>query len=423
MAAKSFAIDDAAPWVGTVALVAVAAAVAAGLAVFGVGAGWPAGEVATVASAVVLLGAALACLAHARLARVRREHDARVAVLRARFEKVARQSKESVANCASELDYQYNHSRDELIRMKDLLGDAIGKLLTSFTSLNDLATRQKELAVTIVQGAGGGGSEQVSVERFIRDTTNVLQDFVDSTTQNSEHAALVVEKMGRINSAVAAVVKVLEEIEGISRQTNLLALNAAIEAARAGETGRGFAVVADEVRALSERTSHFSQQIRSQIGTVHELIHETEGAIDEMASHDREAAVRSKQDFDGTMGAIQQVNTLTASRVRDLAGIVDETERQVGVAVTSLQFQDMTTQLIGHTQVRIEQGRKLLAGLYGVGDVLASVAALPLDADEPSPEHAARFQRVTELLEQVRSVTHRNPVQAAQMSHGDVELF
>jgi hypothetical protein len=30
---------------------------------------------------------------------------------------------------------------------------------------------------------------------------------------------------------------------------------------------------------------------------------------------------------------------------------------------------------------------------------------------------------VTELLEQVRSVTHRNPVQAAQMSHGDVELF
>ena len=142
-----------------------------------------------------------------------------------------------------------------------------------------------------------------------------------------------------------------------------------------------------------------------------------------MASHDRESAVRSKEDFDGTMGAIQKVNALTASRVGDLSALVEEIERQVGVAVTSLQFQDMTSQLIGHTQVRIEQGQKLLAGLYGVGDVLASFAAMPLSADDQSGEQAARFQRVTELLEQVRSVTHRNPVQAAQMAHGDVELF
>jgi methyl-accepting chemotaxis protein len=123
------------------------------------------------------------------------------------------------------------------------------------------------------------------------------------------------------------------------------------------------------------------------------------------------------------MGAIQKVNALTASRVGELSTIVGEIERQVGVAVTSLQFQDMTSQLIGHTQVRIEQGQKLLAGLYGVGDVLASVAAMAPDTADPSAEHAARFQRVAELLEQVRSVTHRNPVQAAQMAHGDIELF
>jgi hypothetical protein len=73
--------------------------------------------------------------------------------------------------------------------------------------------------------------------------------------------------------------------------------------------------------------------------------------------------------------------------------------------------------------VRIEQGQRLLAGLYGVGDVLASVAAMSPDTADPSAEHATRFQRVSELLEQVRSVTHKNPVQAAQMAHGDVELF
>jgi methyl-accepting chemotaxis protein len=391
MVAKSSVVHSAPDWVVAAGATAIGTAA---LAALGLRGGWAGVDVAAAALVVAAVGGA-----------------------------VARQSKESVANCASELDYQYNHSRDELVRMKGLLADAIAKLLGSFTSLTDLATRQKELAVTIVQGASGGGAEQMSIDRFIADTTAVLQAFVDSATQNSQHATLVVEKMDRINGAVSAVVKVLEEIEGISRQTNLLALNAAIEAARAGETGRGFAVVADEVRALSERTSHFSQQIRSQIGTVHELIRETEGAIDEMASHDRESAVRSKEDFDGTMGAIQKVNALTASRVGELSTIVGEIERQVGVAVTSLQFQDMTSQLIGHTQVRIEQGQKLLAGLYGVGDVLASVAAMSPDTADPSAEHAARFQRVAELLEQVRSVTHRNPVQAAQMAHGDIELF
>jgi len=420
MVAKSSVVHNPPDWV--VAAGAAAVGVAA-LAALGLRGGW--GGVDTAAAALVV-AAAVGATAWAQAVRVRRlraECSARVEALHERFENVARQSKESVANCASELDYQYNHSRDELVRMKGLLADAIAKLLGSFTSLTDLATRQKELAVTIVQGASGGGAEQVSIDRFIADTTAVLQAFVDSATKNSQHATVVVEKMDRINGAVSAVVKVLEEIEGISRQTNLLALNAAIEAARAGETGRGFAVVADEVRALSERTSHFSQQIRSQIGTVHELIRETEGAIDEMASHDRESAVRSKEDFDGTMGAIQKVNALTASRVGELSTIVGEIERQVGVAVTSLQFQDMTSQLIGHTQVRIEQGQKLLAGLYGVGDVLASVAAMAPGTADPSAEHAARFQRVAELLEQVRSVTHRNPVQAAQMAHGDVELF
>jgi methyl-accepting chemotaxis protein len=393
------------------------------LTTLGLVAGWPIAHLASAVLLLLLATGVLIFVSRWQFARARAAHEARLDALQERFEKVAKQSKESVANCASELDYQYNHSRDELVRMKGLLADAITKLLGSFSSLTELATRQKDLSVTIVQGAASGGSEQVSVDKFITDTTSVLQAFVDSATQNSQHATLLVEKMDRINSAVSAVVKVLEEIEGISRQTNLLALNAAIEAARAGETGRGFAVVADEVRALSERTSHVSQQIRSQIGTVHELIHETEDAIGEMASHDRESAVRSKDDFDGTMAVIQKVNAQTTLRVNDLASIVGEIERQVGIAVTSLQFQDMTSQLIGHTQVRIEQGQRLLSGLYGVGDALASVAAMPADAGEPSAEPAARFQRVTELLEQVRSATHKNPVQAAQMSHGDVELF
>jgi len=393
------------PW-GGVAAVAIATGV---VVAFGLRAGWAGGDLATIVLVVLVLGGALLHANQRALAHLRDGHADHVLVLHERFERLAREANESVTSCVGELDDQCEHSHHDLVRTKAVLADAGGSLAASFANLAQLATRQKALARTIVQAAAGDAAGRKGGERAASDPTRVLQAFVDSATQNSQHACRVVVKMDKINAAVSAVVKVLEEIEGISRQTNLLALNAAIEAARAGETGRGFAVVADEVRALSERTSHFSQQIRSQIGTVHELIHETEGAIDEMASHDRESAVRSKE----AMGVIEEVNALTATRVADLASTVEEIERQIGAAESSLQIQGEIMQRIGHVQARVEQGRKLLARLHEGRDGRAPAARLGVDSVDPSAEHATRPPRSGEAPRRARTVSQRTPTQVA----------
>jgi methyl-accepting chemotaxis protein len=91
------------------------------------------------------------------------------------------------------------------------------------------------------------------------------------------------------------------------------------------------------------------------------------------------------------------------------------------VAVTSLQFQDIATQLIGHTRKRMEQGQRLLHGLATVGGTLTDASTQPAEALPAAvPEETARFAA---LIDEVRAVTHRNPAQQAQMAHGDVELF
>lgn len=400
---------------------AAAGIAGAALVAVGMNAGWRGFDIGAAFVVLAALAFALWWIGARALAARQAAFDRDFNQLYQRFQQVARESGAVVTGCSGEFDYQFVQSQEELTRLKGLLDDAIGRVIQSFTSLDSLSKRQRELSVRITRGQSDAGSEEVGLENFITQTTKILQTFVDATMQNSRNASLLAEKMERINVAVSAVVRVLEEIEGISRQTNLLALNAAIEAARAGETGRGFAVVADEVRALSERTSHFSQQIRTEIGTVHELIRETEGAIHELATQDVDFAMKSKSGFDVAMSSIQKVNATTAHAVNELTQIVDEVEQQVGVAVTSMQFQDISTQLLGHTRTRIEQGQRLLHGLSNVGLTLTDASvARPEALPAAVPEETARFQV---LLEQVRAVTHKNPAQQSHMEQGGVELF
>jgi methyl-accepting chemotaxis protein len=236
-----------------------------------------------------------------------------------------------------------------------------------------------------------------------------------------------VEKVEAINSQLTAIRDSLGEIEGISTQTNLLALNAAIEAARAGDAGRGFAVVADEVRRLSDRAKEFSHKIRDNISVVSETVHATEEAIHAMASKDMNFALeakRQKQQVDDTILKVQAVNAGLANAVEEISRIAERVETDVNVAVTSLQFQDMVTQLLEHVKKRCA----------ALDDVLEMAAAVPRQIGMQGPAIAAisvadataaraGAGAVLAALDGLRQAGERNPVRQQQMDTGAVELF
>jgi methyl-accepting chemotaxis protein len=301
---------------------------------------------------------------------------------------------------------------EELGRMAGLIRQASATLLANFNNMHDHVQAQRDCALRVAGTMNGSaGTEGIQFSEFILDTSKTLDSFVDSTVSTSKTAMGLVESMEAINTQVNAVQGILSEIEAISKQTNLLALNAAIEAARAGEAGRGFAVVADEVRNLSMRTNQFSSEIRSHMDLVHGSMNQAQDAILSVASMDMNFALQSKSRLQDTMIRLEQINTETSHailRIDELAGRVND---EVNTAVQALQFQDLTSQLVGQTQKRLATMEEIISGMdLAMHDINDIATGLP-----------AAHQRIREA---VRKATERGtPVRQVSMQSGDIELF
>jgi len=316
----------------------------------------------------------------------------------------------------NEISNQLASAHTELGNTQAILGDAIAKLIDNFTAMAEEVRAQQALTLFITEGGTGNEDQNAKqkFEHFVQSTSDAMNEFVDSTVQNSKHAMELVEKMDAINAQVSGILGILSEVESIAKQTNLLALNAAIEAARAGEAGRGFAVVADEVRNLSENTNKFSKQIRALVGNVSDSLISAEQSINKLAATDMTFVMDSKQRVQVMMTDLTALNETIAGNAVELNLINAKVEQNVAVAVSTLQFQDMSSQLLAHAQMR-------LTALQEVANEMRKGTDRP-DRGEYLEQIAAYNRSLHEhvvLLDEKKS----NPVAQDNFATGDIELF
>lgn len=324
---------------------------------------------------------------------------------------------------ASEFEQQIASTRSELKQAETVLADAIEKLYNGFVGLESSVQVQQGLTFALMQQQGQGGeqlADALSLDSFLRETSDTLSAFVDNVVESSMQAMSLVEKVDDVNTDMDKILGVLNEVKSIADQTNLLALNAAIEAARAGPAGRGFAVVADEVRKLSLRSNQFSEEIRKLAGGVHGSLQAAEKSIEEITSKDMVFALQSKANVEQMMVKIQSMNDNIIRTGDELSDVTRKIDNDVRIAIMSLQFQDMVTQLIKHSDVRLDAMSTIIAD---IGRIAAEESLQTTTSLNECIDRVNKFKSAIHSASDLIEKTKRSPVKQMDMDAGSIDLF
>jgi len=294
--------------------------------------------------------------------------------------------------------------------VRGLVGGAVDGLRSSFTSLNDQASRQFNIVSGLMDRmAEDSDTESLSWKDFSKTARDTLAEFGRTFEELQSKSRLTVEQIELMGAQMDSIFKLLDQVRGIADQTNLLALNAAIEAARAGESGRGFSVVAEEVRALSVNSNTLNGKIREEVSSTRHCLARAREIARGMAEEETQTAVRAQATLDQMVEAMEAFNSRAENDLQGVSALAGQIHTASVEAVRSLQFEDIVSQSITSMANRLQH-------LQALGELLDQQLAR-----EALPSAGGLRDGLARWDEQLHDIAR--PVSQRDMAEGDVELF
>ena len=285
-----------------------------------------------------------------------------------------------VSTIQSELNTQINATEAELAQVKSLIDIAIDGLVDSFISLEASMRTEQALLMLLTSNESNSDSnvispfkeKQLKSKQLLSDIASKLNTLIKNTNQNE----LASKALKKIEKEAESTVKNLE-----------LVLD------KLGNT----------VDAI------FIDELRNTARKLHSSINQAGSTADKLYADSQVYALESK-DIASKISIIMDENASSVALVaEEIAATTSQIEKDVQSAVKSLQFQDMTTQLITQCGERQKLMQSILSGI-NIGEYNSKISTQELEA-KLSAAHAK--------LKQVSDVRMKQ----FNIDGGSVELF
>lgn len=214
----------------------------------------------------------------------------------------------------------------------------------------------------------------------VRKEREVMRALSMTLRENREHLDAMAKE---IESGLA----LLESITDITERSKLIAFNMSIEAARIGEKGRGFKVIIAELHKLNDRTFEFSRQVAALLSRFRDYNALLVASVEEKAGAVISEVERGMDAAESSVESLIDASSRTEIFARDIALMSESIDRDLDGILESLQFQDITRQMIEGAQTIITQ-------LNGTLDECISRSGVRVDERRKSE----RFVSVREMF-------------------------
>ncbi len=206
--------------------------------------------------------------------------------------------------------------------------------------------------------AKGQGSDRAPVAQQAQKTREVIKAQRISIAAMTEHNKKGAKDLRIMGAELESGVGLLKGIEEITERSRLIAFNMAVEAARIGEKGRGFRVIVGELRKLNDQTAEFSRQVSELLVRFRDY---NESIVSRLAEETERVAGEVQV---GMMAADEAVESLIAASgtaddfAREVASLVEVIDGDLDGVLESLQFQDITRQMIEGSLAILDEAKR-----------------------------------------------------------------
>jgi methyl-accepting chemotaxis protein len=241
------------------------------------------------------------------------------------------------------------------------LTDTIRHVETSVVQVcqgfSGMAERARQTVDETARHMGGDASQSApsGFTGLVGQARVTLHHLLSGIERSSEFSVAMAERMQVLAGRIDGMKASLAAMDSIADRARVLALNAKIEAARLGDKGSTFKVLASETADLSNKTGQASQTLSEIVRELNTSSVDASSELRQRADADRLGAAKSRTEVNGLLDMLTATSEELQTLVQRSHSASQGLAKDIGAAVTGLQFQDAVSQRVSHVVETLQE--------------------------------------------------------------------